>query len=123
MVNRYLNILHREYTTDLQPSFNIGDNQKRLEEKYSINTKYIVICPDAEYGPAKKWPIQNWVNLVDNLISNYQVVVVGLDTSIKNKINDLESNNIINLIGKTSLKDAVEILSNAEMCEFQMTLV
>jgi hypothetical protein len=36
MVNRYLNILHREYTTDLQPSFNISDSQKKLEEKYSI---------------------------------------------------------------------------------------
>jgi len=114
MVNRYLNILDREYTTDLQPLFNIGDNQKKLEEKYSINKKYIVICPDAEYGPAKKWPAQNWVNLVENLISNYQVVVVGLDNSIKNKINTLESNNIINLIGKTSLKDAVEVLSSAE---------
>jgi heptosyltransferase-2 len=104
MVNRYLNILNNEYTTDLQPSFNINDSQKKIEEKYSINTKYIVICPDAEYGPAKKWPVQNWVNLACNLIPNYQVVFVGLDTSIKNKINSLESTNIINLIGKTSLK-------------------
>ena len=115
MVNRYLNILHTEYTTDLQPSFDIGDSQKKIEEKYSINTKYVVICPDAEYGPAKKWPAHNWVNLASNLIPNYQVVFVGLDTSIKNKINSLEStNNIINLIGKTNLKDAVEVLSNAE---------
>jgi heptosyltransferase-2 len=114
MVNRYLNILNNEYTTDLQPSFNINDSQKKIEEKYSINRKYIVICPDAEYGPAKKWPVQNWVNLACNLIPNYQVVFVGLDTSIKNKINSLESTNIINLIGKTSLKDVVEVLSNAK---------
>jgi heptosyltransferase-2 len=114
MVNRYLNILNNEYTTDLQPSFNINDSHKKIEEKYSINKKYIVICPDAEYGPAKKWPVQNWVNLACNLITNYQVVFVGLDTSIKNKINSLESTNIINLIGKTSLKDVVEVLSNAK---------
>ena len=114
MVNRYLNILNNEYTTDLQPSFNINDSQKKIEEKYSINRNYIVICPDAEYGPAKKWPVQNWVNLACNLIPNYQVVFVGLDTSIKNKINSLESTNIINLIGKTSLKDVVEVLSNAK---------
>ena len=114
MVNRYLNILNNEYTTDLQPSFNINDSQKKIEEKYYINRNYIVICPDAEYGPAKKWPVQNWVNLACNLIPNYQVVFVGLDTSIKNKINSLESTNIINLIGKTSLKDVVEVLSNAK---------
>ena len=114
MVNRYLNILNNEYTTDLQPSFNINDSQKKIEEKYSINRNYIVICPDAEYGPAKKWPVQNWVNLACNLIPNYQVVFVGLDASIKNKIDSLESSNIINLIGKTNLKDAVEVLSNAE---------
>jgi heptosyltransferase-2 len=114
MVNRYLNILNNEYTTDLQPSFNINDSQKKIEEKYSINRNYIVICPDAEYGPAKKWPVQNWINLAEDLISNYQVVFVGLDASIKNKIDSLESSNIINLIGKTNLKDAVEVLSNAE---------
>jgi len=114
MVNRYLNILHAKYTTDLQPSFIVGASQERVEEKYSISTKYIVICPDAEYGPAKRWPVQNWVNLAENLIPNYQVVFVGIDTSIKNKINSLESNNIINLIGKTSLVDAAQILSHAE---------
>ena len=114
MVNRYLNILNNEYTTDLQPSFNINDSQKKIEEKYSINRNYIVICPDAEYGPAKKWPVQNWINLAGDLIPNYQVIFVGLDDSIKNKIDSLESTNIINLIGKTSLKDAVEVLSNAE---------
>ena len=115
MVNRYLNILPTEYTPDLQPSFNTTSNsQKKFEERYSIKKKYIVICPDAEYGPAKKWPVQNWINLAEDLISNYQVVFVGLDASIKNKIDSLESSNIINLIGKTNLKDAVEVLSNAE---------
>ena len=114
MVNRYLNILHAKYATDLQPSFIVGDSQERVEEKYSISTKYIVICPDAEYGPAKKWPEQNWVNLAEYLIPNYQVIFVGLDNSIKNKINSLESNNLLNLIGKTSLKDVAEILSHAE---------
>jgi heptosyltransferase-2 len=54
------------------------------------------------------------MNLAKNLFSTYQVVFVGLDTSIKNKLNRLESNNLINLIGKTSLKDVAEILSHAE---------
>jgi ADP-heptose:LPS heptosyltransferase len=48
-----------------------------------MNTKYIVMCPDAEYGPAKKWPAQNWVNLAENLFPTYQVVFVGLDTFYK----------------------------------------
>ena len=114
MVNRYLNILHAEYATDLQPSFIISHSKERVKKKYAMNTKYIVMCPDAEYGPAKKWPAQNWVNLAENLFPSYQVVFVGLDTSIKNKLNRLESNNLINLIGKTSLKDVAEILSHAE---------
>lgn len=114
MVNRYLNMLDIEYSTDLQPSFKIKTNQKKLEQNYSIVNKYIVICPDAEYGPAKKWPINNWIRLAENLIPDYQVVFVGLDESIHEKISSLGSNKIINLIGKTSLKEAVDVLSNAD---------
>lgn len=113
MVNRYLNILDMQYSCDLQPSFQVNDNQKQLEE-YSIRKKYIAICPDAEYGPAKKWPIGNWLKLVKTLASDYQVVFVGLDKSIHESIKYLESDNLVNLIGKTSLKDVVNLLANAE---------
>lgn len=78
----------------------------------------ICICPGAEFGPAKRWPHYHYTILVRELIRNgYQVVLFGAaaDQEIGKAIAgtlpmDLR-NHCRNLVGKTSLDQAVLLIA------------
>ncbi len=113
MVNRYLNLIDKTYSTDFSPMIDTELNLESLSNIYGFNKKYIVLCPDAEYGSAKKWPLERWIELSKKLIPDYQVLFVGLDSSIKNSIEEINSKDILNLIGKTNLVDVINIINHA----------
>lgn len=61
----------------------------------------------------RRWPLENYINLVNQLVTNGEtVVVVGgtADIEIKKKFDEIKS---INLIGKTSLDELIEVISLA----------
>ena len=67
--------------------------------RFRISGPYVVLCPGAEYGPAKRWPY--FRELASRL--DRQIVLLG-------SAGDLEYNKEfrgINLIGKTSLREAI----------------
>ena len=113
MANRYLNLINHRYKPEFRPNLASKINNTNILDKYDIKEKYIVFCPDAEYGPAKKWPIKKWIDLANSIHDDYQVVFVGIDGSITASTRKIKSNNYINLIGKTSLEDALIILSQS----------
>ena len=113
MVNRYLNLINTKYTSEHQPYITLKDSNMEVIKKFEIKKSYIVFCPDAEFGPAKKWPTEKWIDLANILQRSYQVVFVGVHafkTSLADKMKD---DNYINLIGKTSLEEATIILSQS----------
>ena len=112
MVNRYLNLLGSQYDESLIPRLNYNIDKKITNATYSINKEYIVFCPDAEYGPAKRWPINKWVELANKINSQYQIIFIGLDQSIETSLKSIKTD-YINLINKTSLNDILNILSDA----------
>ena len=114
MVNRYLNLIDQKYTHKVDPVLDIKTDKELIFNKYKFDDKYIVFCPDAEYGPAKRWPTNKWLNLATDLSKLYNIVIVGLDTSISYAFSSLESNKIINLIGKTNLAEVMEIIASSE---------
>ena len=114
MVNRYLHLIDQKYTHKVDPVFDIKTDKELIFNKYKFDDKYIVFCPDAEYGPAKRWPTNKWLNLATDLSKLYNVVIVGLDTSISHAFSSLESNKIINLIDKTNLAEVMEIIASSE---------
>ena len=114
MVNRYLNVIDQKHTDTVNPVLNIKTNKESIFKKFKFDGKYIVFCPDAEYGPAKRWPTNKWLNLATDLSKLYNVVIVGLDTSTSHAFSSLESNKIINLIGKTNLAEVMEIIASSE---------
>ena len=114
MVNRYLNLIGQKYNDKVNPVLNVKKNKGLIFNKFKFQGKYIVLCPDAEYGPAKRWPINKWLNLATELSQHYKVVIVGLDITISDKLRPLESDTIINLIGKTNLVEAMEIIASSE---------
>lgn len=91
-------------------------NQEVLCQLFSLdkNKTLIAFCPAAEYGPAKRWPPEYFAKLADLLDKDtYQIVILGSkkDTEISSQITQNTQQPIIDLCGKTDLKDAIDILS------------
>ena len=110
MVNKYLNLINKRYQPGLKPRITLTVNENSLNHKFGLKKDYVVFCPDAEFGPAKKWPIHKWIDLAEIISDKYQVIFVGLDESICAYIQKLGSGNISDLIGKTSITDALDII-------------
>jgi len=73
--------------------------------RFRITAPYVVLCPGAEYGPAKRWPYFR------ELASRLDLPIVLLGSA-----GDPEDNREIrgtNLIGKTSLDDAIDLIAKA----------
>lgn len=127
MVQRFL-ALGNTKTTNKQnldwkifkPHLKIG-NQETIKHKklFSIKEKpLLILCPGAAFGPAKCWPAEYFAEIANYKNSNaWQVVLLGSnsDESTGKKIQELTNNNCINLIGKTSLLEALSVLSFANL--------
>jgi heptosyltransferase-2 len=80
------------------------DGAKR---RFGIEGRYAVLCPGAEYGPAKRWPY--FGELAEKL--NMPVVLLG-------SAKDAESARNLrgrNLVGKTTLDEAICIIAGAAL--------
>jgi heptosyltransferase-2 len=76
----------------------------------------LVLCPGAEYGPAKQWPANHFAQLAkDRLQLGWQVLLLGSEkeTDICNKINSATAGKCTNLAGKTELGQVIDIMSQA----------
>jgi len=74
--------------------------------RFGVASRYAVLCPGAEYGPAKRWP--HFTELAGRM--GIEAVVLGSGA-------DLEAGKDIqgkNLIGKTSLDEAIELIAGAD---------
>lgn len=104
-----------------QPHLEINRNQKNkaLKNACLIEKKpLLILCPGAAYGPAKCWPAEYFAEIANYKKTNaWQVVLLGStsDDSIGHKIQQLTKNACLNLIGKTSLIEAINILSLATL--------
>lgn len=75
------------------------------KRRFGIEGRYLVLCPGAEYGPAKRWPY--FKELAERLGAS--VVLLG-------SANDREAGSGIagkNLIGKTSVDEAIRLIAGA----------
>lgn len=78
----------------------------------------LILCPGAAYGPAKCWPAEYFAEIANYKKSkDWQIVLLGSksDEFMGYRIEKLTKNACINLIGKTSLLDALHILSFAKL--------
>jgi heptosyltransferase-2 len=95
-------------------------NQKKLCEQLALDSskKILAFCPGAEYGSAKRWPAALFANLAKKAIADdWQVWLFGgpNDVTISEEIsNTVKHEACVNLAGKTSLLDAVDLLALAD---------
>ena len=103
------------------PSLSV-DTNNQISKLKVFNIDYdlptIGICPGAEFGPAKRWPAQYFAEISTNYIEmGWNVVCFGSINDKETgeeieKYNDLSKfKNFHNLIGKTNLLDAIDLLS------------
>ena len=83
-------------------------------------SRLVAICPGAEFGPAKQWPIDHFSDLVTRLIDDgYQIVLLGSPNDaddIQRLINQIEKSKrkgLVNLAGLTSIPEAVDVIGDA----------
>jgi len=84
--------------------------------KTSINSQFkLCVHPDAG-TQAKKWPIENFVRLIIFLqkIREIEIILVGYNKGMGEKIIDQLKEPVINQMGKTSLPQLLEVLSTSD---------
>lgn len=82
----------------------------------TLDKPILILCPGAEFGPSKCWPAEYYAAVAHQKISEgWQVWILGSqnDAAIAAKINTRTNNQCNNLTGKTTLSDAVNLLSLA----------
>ena len=93
-------------------------NRDRLLDRLGLKTDrpIVAFCPGAEYGPAKRWPSMHFAALADRLtLSGAQVWLFGSpnDVGVGEAIAAAAESNLVNLCGRTSLADAIDLMSLA----------
>ncbi len=76
----------------------------------------LVLCPGAEFGPAKRWPSQHYAAVAqEKLAQGWTVWLLGSkkDQPVTEEINALTQHRCIDFAGKTALTEAVDLLSLA----------
>jgi heptosyltransferase-2 len=88
------------------PSLRTDPEQVRATlARFDLPREYVVLCPGAEYGPAKRWPYFR------ELAESFALPVVLLGSA-----NDREAAQGIpgtDLVGKTTLDEAIDVIAGA----------
>jgi heptosyltransferase-2 len=76
----------------------------------------LALCPGAEYGPAKRWPEEHYAEVANAmLVRGWEVWLFGSekDIAVAGAINGLTQGRCFDLSGKTSLGEAIDLMSLA----------
>ncbi len=103
-----------------RPSLQISaENVSVALQRYALtppSVPVLVICPGAEFGPAKRWPEDKYAEVVKaKLAEGWQVWIFGSkkDQPVAAAIQALTEQQCVDLTGRTSLADAIDLMSLA----------
>lgn len=128
MVQRYAALALPKEAASLNdfpfPELNIDAAQRpQLLTKFALqlNRPLLILCPGAEYGPAKRWPEHYFAEVADEKIrAGWQVWLMGsakdhpVADAIRKLLLDDERAHCYNLAGATSLGEAIELMACAD---------
>lgn len=78
------------------------------------NKNILGLCPGAEYGEAKRWPVEYYAEVASHALKNgWQVMLFGSekDMPVTSQINQLTQNRCVDLGGKTKLGEVIDLMS------------
>jgi heptosyltransferase-2 len=96
--------------------------QQQVLNKFNLNlqTPILVLCPGAEFGEAKRWPTQYYAQVASEKITQgFRVWIMGsqndstIAQSIRNQLSHEEQKQCINLAGRTTLAEAIDLMDCA----------
>lgn len=124
MVQRFVSLAHPASQAHIAPEYSppkmIADAvTNELAPVKLPNQKRLVLCPGAEFGPAKQWPATHYAELGEQLTQEgWQVLIMGskADTAVGEQIvaGITNQQNIVNLCGKTQLGEAIDLIATAD---------
>lgn len=101
-----------------QPVLQVSaENQARVLEALQLerDKPAVALMPGAEYGPAKCWPLEYFKELAERLAAEgYAVWVLGSAKDAPAGDEIAASGAALNLCGKTSLEDVIDLLAHCE---------
>lgn len=94
------------------------ESAARLVKRFELPTGDVtVLCPGAEFGPAKRWPPRHFAAVARGELARGRVVwLLGSpgDASTCDEIAGMTGAGVINLAGRTTLLEAVDLISLAD---------
>lgn len=93
------------------------ERRQRLLERYGLDTRgpVVALCPGAEYGPSKRWPAERFVELARRCTtSGITVWLMGSKRDLDTASAFAGCDGVVDLVGRTSLGDAVDLLSGVK---------
>ncbi len=76
----------------------------------------LALCPGAEFGAAKRWPVEHYAAVANTKLQEGWVVWLlgsAKDKLVTDQIMELTQQRCVNLAGKTQLEEAIDLLSLA----------
>lgn len=84
--------------------------------KLPLDASPVIFCPGAEFGPAKRWPAQHFAALARLIATPQQPVwLIGSDKdkAVGDEINAAAQGAALNLCGRSSLEQALDLIATA----------
>jgi heptosyltransferase-2 len=85
--------------------------------KLSVDRPILGLCPGAEFGPAKRWPVRYFAEVARvKQEEGWRIWIFGSnkDAEVAREINRLSGNSCVDLCGKTNLGEAIDLMSCAK---------
>ncbi len=124
MSSHYFALSNAQSTSVPQPKLSLSSEAllsiKQKLQSLKEHAKLFVICPGAEYGPAKQWPTEHYAELAKKLAQedpHHLVLILGSkkESPLGEQISTLSTHphQVINWCGETTLDEAIACISVA----------
>ena len=98
-----------------QLQINRSERQSALDRfDLSLEQPVLALCPGAEFGPAKRWPARHFAEVARvKKEQGWQIWIFGSDkdAEVSTEINRLSNQACTDLCGKTTLGEAIDLMS------------
>lgn len=126
MVQRYVSLAYPKAQAKKQPTYPLPKMVAKpitnaLIPSLTTGQKRLILCPGAEFGPAKQWPSESYAEVANTMLSQgWQVIIMGSKADQKtgqniiNAVNKEQQLNCFDITGQTKLEEAIDILATAD---------
>lgn len=122
IINDFQDIFHDHRGVRRTADFRNGPHEELTSlsplPSYNVPGPYVVIAPSASFF-YKRWPISMFVELTKELLEKtdfHFVILAGPEDNFCEAFNEIKSDRLHNLQGKTSLKESMSVLAHAKLC-------